>query len=113
VKPRGARDEISDAPVPTGEERLEPGLARVLVHHPHLQPPRAALDGLELGFEVARLDGDWRQALREWGGDPSFYTRRERSPDEIMPWDHFDVGVKKAGLLREWQRAGLGERALA
>jgi hypothetical protein len=22
-----------------------------------------------------------------------------------MPWDHFDVGVKKAGLLREWERA--------
>jgi len=30
-----------------------------------------------------------------------------------MPWDHFDVGVKKAGLLREWQRAGLGEAVTA
>jgi hypothetical protein len=25
----------------------------------------------------------------------------------VFPWDHFDVGVKKAGLLREWQRVGV------
>ena len=55
--------------------------------------------------QAARLDGDWRRALREWDGDPPFYTTRRRSPDERMPWDHFDVGVKKAGLLREWERA--------
>jgi radical SAM superfamily enzyme YgiQ (UPF0313 family) len=58
---------------------------------------------------AARLDGDWRRALREWGGDPGFYTRRAREADETFPWDHFEVGVKKAGLLREWQRAGLVE----
>ncbi len=44
-------------------------------------------------------------ALREWDGDAALYTRRERAVDEILPWDHFDVGVKKAGLLREWERA--------
>jgi hypothetical protein len=26
-----------------------------------------------------------------------------------MPWDHFEVGVKKSGLLREWERAGVVE----
>ena len=30
---------------------------------------------------------------------------------ETFPWDHLDVGVRKTGLLREWQRAGLGEPA--
>jgi hypothetical protein len=59
-------------------------------------------DFLEL---AARLDGDWRRALREWDGDPDFYTTRARSVDERLPWDHFDVGVKKAGLVREWERA--------
>ncbi|MEK7702281.1 MAG: radical SAM protein [candidate division NC10 bacterium] len=54
---------------------------------------------------AAALDGDWRRALREWDGDPAFYTTRERATDERLPWDHFDVGVKKAGLLREWDRA--------
>jgi len=54
---------------------------------------------------AATFDGDWRRALREWDGDPAFYTSRERSTDERLPWDHFEVGVKKAGLLREWDRA--------
>jgi hypothetical protein len=30
-----------------------------------------------------------------------------------MPWDHFDVGVKKAGLIREWERAQLEGAAVA
>jgi radical SAM family uncharacterized protein len=54
---------------------------------------------------AARLGGDWRRALREWEGDPEFFTTRERSIDERMPWDHFEVGVRKTGLLREWERA--------
>jgi len=59
-------------------------------------------DFLEL---AASHEGDWRRALREWEGDAAFYTTRRRSLDERLPWDHFDVGVKKAGLLREWERA--------
>src|SRR5438445_1673806 len=54
---------------------------------------------------AAAFDGDWRRALREWDGDPDFCTTRARSTDERLPWDHFDVGVKKAGLIREWERA--------
>jgi radical SAM superfamily enzyme YgiQ (UPF0313 family) len=57
--------------------------------------------------QAATLEGDWRTALREWSGDPAFYTQRERPLDEILPWDHLDVGVRKAGLVREYQRAGL------
>jgi radical SAM superfamily enzyme YgiQ (UPF0313 family) len=56
---------------------------------------------------AAELDGDWRTALREWDGDPSFYTTRRRRLDEVFPWDHLEVGVKKPGLIREHARAGL------
>jgi radical SAM superfamily enzyme YgiQ (UPF0313 family) len=63
---------------------------------------RRVADFLEL---AAVLRGDWRRALREWDGDLDAHTRRSRRLDERMPWDHFDVGVKKAGLLREWERA--------
>ena len=63
---------------------------------------RRVADFLEL---AARFDGDWRRALREWEGETAFYTTRVRSTDERLPWDHFDVGVKKAGLVREWERA--------
>ena len=54
---------------------------------------------------AAEFDGDWRRAIREWGGDAAFYTQRARAIDEVLPWDHFDVGVKKAGLVKEWERA--------
>jgi radical SAM superfamily enzyme YgiQ (UPF0313 family) len=67
-------------------------------------------DFLEL---AASYDGDWRRALREWDGDPAFYTTRRRALDERLPWDHFDVGVKKAGLLREWERAAAEDSAVA
>jgi len=63
---------------------------------------RRVADFIEL---AAGLDGDWRRALREWNGDAAHYTRRLRETTEIMPLDHFDVGVKKTGLLREWERA--------
>lgn len=63
---------------------------------------RRVADFLE---RAARLDGDWRRALREWDGDFEFYTTRPRAVDERMPWDHLEVGVKKAGLVREWERA--------
>jgi radical SAM superfamily enzyme YgiQ (UPF0313 family) len=61
----------------------------------------------------ARLEGDWRTALREWGGNSGFYTHRERALDETLPWDHLDVGVRKAGLIREHQRAGLSPEPAA
>jgi radical SAM superfamily enzyme YgiQ (UPF0313 family) len=71
---------------------------------------RRVADFLE---DAARRNGDWRSALREWRGDPDFYTHRERPLDETLPWDHFDVGVRKAGLLREHQRAGLSPEPVA
>jgi len=67
-------------------------------------------DFLEL---AATHEGDWRRALREWDGDAEFYTTRRRALDERLPWDHFDVGVKKAGLLREWERAAVEDSAVA
>jgi radical SAM superfamily enzyme YgiQ (UPF0313 family) len=63
---------------------------------------RRVADFVEL---AAARDGDWRRALREWDADAAFYTRRPRDLDEVLPWDHLDVGVKKAGLRREWDRA--------
>jgi radical SAM superfamily enzyme YgiQ (UPF0313 family) len=103
-------------------EVIKSGARRIQVRVVHENPREAGLQALLARGDrrvadfleiAARMDGDWRRALREWDGDPAFYARRERAADEIMPWDHFDVGVKKAGLLREWQRAGLGEPVTA
>ena len=51
----------------------------------------------------------WRRALEEEGIDDRAYTSRERCVDEPLPWDVIDVGVNRAYLAREWQRAACGE----
>ncbi len=50
----------------------------------------------------------WMECFEECGLDPAFYTR-ERSFDEILPWDMIDVGVKKSFLVKEAQKAQKGE----
>lgn len=47
----------------------------------------------------------WMQAFEMNGIDIEFYNSRERSEDEIFPWDFIDVGVTKQFLLKEYQRA--------
>ncbi len=47
----------------------------------------------------------WMETFEECNVDPAFYTTRERSLDEIFPWDFLDCGVNKEFLKREWQRA--------
>ena len=47
----------------------------------------------------------WLDAFDEEGIDPDFYTRRERSVTEILPWDFIDIGVTRSFLEREWNRA--------
>jgi radical SAM superfamily enzyme YgiQ (UPF0313 family) len=92
------------------------GLSNVRVLHEN--PREAALQSLLARGDrtvgdflaiAARLGGDWRRALRDWEGDLEHHTSRARALDERLPWDHFDVGVKKAGLLREWERAQAAE----
>ena len=74
---------------------------------------KAILRAYELGCmfdawsEKCRYDL-WLQAFAETGIDPDFYTLRERGEDELFPWDHIDIGVTKAFLRREWNRAMAG-----
>lgn len=50
----------------------------------------------------------WMEAFAETGIDPDFYTLRERSMDEIFPWDFIDAGVTKEFLKREYENALAG-----
>ena len=43
----------------------------------------------------------WMRAFEKCGVDPAFYANREIPPDSVLPWDHIDVGVRKAHLLHE------------
>ena len=47
----------------------------------------------------------WKEAFAETGVDIDFYTLRERSIEEILPWDFIDAGVSRKFLIREWERA--------
>jgi radical SAM family uncharacterized protein len=45
----------------------------------------------------------WAEAFSEVGIDPAFYTHRARFIDEVFPWDHISVGVKKSFLVQDYQ----------
>lgn len=45
----------------------------------------------------------WYQAFEEAGLDPNFYSHRERSLDEILPWSHISTGVRTAYLKQDYQ----------
>ena len=50
----------------------------------------------------------WLTACANTGVDMNFFALRERSVDEILPWDFIDIGVTKEFMIREWQRAQEG-----
>lgn len=54
---------------------------------------------------VSREDLNWRAAFRRGGVDPHFYAQRPRHRDEVLPWDHLDLGVRKDYLWSEYERA--------
>ena len=51
----------------------------------------------------------WMEAFEELGMDPEFYTLRERSFEELLPWDFINAGVSRKFLEKEWERAMKGE----
>ncbi len=73
-----------------------------------------SLGGPELGPAIelaARYGGGlggWRRAVKELGLDVERYLR-PRKPGAPLPWEALDVGVKPSWLLREYQKALLGE----
>ena len=71
---------------------------------------KASLDGYQNGgyfdawnefFDYTR----WLEAFERCEINPDFYTMRERSEDEVFPWDFIDVGISKDFMLREWKNA--------
>jgi len=47
----------------------------------------------------------WKEAMQECGVLGEFYAYRERSYDEILPWDFIDIGVNKEYLILENEKA--------
>lgn len=54
--------------------------------------------------EYFRFDR-WQEAFLEAGIDPNFYALRRPAYDEVFPWDFIDIGVTKAFLQKENDKA--------
>ena len=64
--------------------------------------------GLQAWSEYFSFD-TWMKAFETCGVDPDFYAARERSKDEVLPWDMISAGVRKDYLWRERETAYRGE----
>ena len=101
------------------QERLRGGGLKVSWNDPWLSRLEAALCRgdrrlgavIERAWELgARFDGweewfdrgAWEAAFALSPG-PAFYACRQRTRDEVLPWDHIDIGVRKSYLWQEWE----------
>ena len=59
----------------------------------------------EILVGVHKNNGNWAETLKGSIINPDFYVYRERSLDEILPWDFIDHGINKGFLVEEYQKA--------
>jgi radical SAM superfamily enzyme YgiQ (UPF0313 family) len=57
-----------------------------------------------------RNGGNWRAAVAEAGVDANFFVFRDRSADQVLPWDIIDGGMKDSFFRSEFEK-GLREEA--
>ncbi len=103
-------------------ERFKTIRAQLALHEPYMSAIEAVLARgdrrlgpvlLNLCNSGARLDAwdeyfdsdAWDKAFEECGVDKAFYANRKREFSEILPWDFINVGVTKAFLQKEAQKA--------
>ncbi len=51
----------------------------------------------------------WQAAWVAAGYGPEEVAFRERPVEEVLPWDHLDLGVTRAFLRQEWEKARAGD----
>lgn len=67
---------------------------------------RAVENGCKFDGWGEHFDFDmWMKTFDECGIDPDFYTARQRSYDEVLAWDHIDIGVTKRFLMNENEKS--------
>ncbi len=107
-------------------ERFKTIRAQIAMHEPYMSRIEAVLARgdrrlgavlYEMSKTGARLEAwdecfdntAWDNAFEKCGVDPAFYANRKREFSEILPWDFIKVGVTKAYLQREAERAYDGQ----
>ena len=93
-----AKVSFIEAVLARGDRRLAPAIA-------YLAEQGVMLDAWDEFFDYEK----WIEAFDKCGIDPAFYTSRGFGDDEVLPWDIIDIGVTKAFLRRERDKAYKGE----
>lgn len=93
-----AKVSFIEAVLARGDRRLAPAIA-------YLAEQGRMFDAWDEFFDYDA----WIDAFDKCGVDPAFYTSRGFGLDEVLPWDIIDIGVTKAFLKRERDKAYKGE----
>jgi len=98
---------------------IKQGLKRVANVRVHADVPRWAYIQALLSRgdrKVAQIlslahknQGNWPKTFKASPVNPDFYVLRERSLDELFPWDFIDHGINKSFLKQEYKRALQGK----
>jgi hypothetical protein len=92
VKTHDCERSILEAVFARGDRRLAPAVERAF-------RLGARFDGWDecFNFDI------WKRAFAETGIDPDWYAHRERSYDEVLPWDHIHSGPKRDYLEHQYE----------
>ena len=93
-----AKVSFVEAVLTRGDRRLAPAIALAVEEG-------AIFDAWDEYFDYDR----WMSVFERTGVDPAFYTTRGFGLDEVLPWDIIDIGVTKAFLRRERDKAYEGK----
>ncbi len=85
------RETLVEAFLTRGDRRLSDVIERAWEHG-------AKLEGWGEWFNFTA----WQRAFADFGLDMDWYARRERTVDEILPWEHISAGLKKDFLAQEY-----------
>ena len=93
-----AKTSYLEAVFARGDRRLSKALVQALSEG-------CKFDGWQEHFNFEK----WMAIFEATGINTDFYTSRQRSYEEVLPWDHIDVGVNKQFLIRENEKAKQAE----
>ncbi|MCL2740733.1 MAG: TIGR03960 family B12-binding radical SAM protein [Oscillospiraceae bacterium] len=88
------RVSVVEAALARGDRRLSAVLAKAL-------SLGCKFDAWSDSFDYAK----WERAFGECGLEMGFFAARERGGNEVLPWDHIDMGVGKGYLAGELRKA--------
>lgn len=103
-------------------KKVKNGLKRVANVRVHADVPRWAFIQALLSRGDRRVAqilslvnknlGNWPKTFKSSPVNPDFYVYRERSLEELLPWDFIDHGISKSFLKKEYKKALQGEPSL-